>query len=195
MTCSCCALTCTPCLRSSWCHPYPSEWETCPTSSLTRTSTSCSTTSRSGFRPGPLHCARRSGSSCTGTSPSRKASACAARSSSTPKSRCGSIPGQRSGPELGPRRAAAWLCQLLLRAREPVERLPVERLAVERFAVERLAVERLLAVELAFFAVELVFFRVFVRAADVFCVSAVRSESKSLSACLFVFDASRRSDA
>ncbi len=91
-----------------------------------------------------------------------------------------------------------------------VERFAVERFAVERFAVERLVVEReaverepdalarlvlravpeaergLLAAERDLLAVE--------READVpDCVSAARSLSKSLSACLLVLAASRRS--
>ena len=81
-----------------------------------------------------------------------------------------------------------------------VERLALERLAVERLAVEDLAAEDLAAAlveepELAFFdALELAFDRELVReAVDAFCVIAVRSLSKSLSACLFVFAASRRS--
>ena len=86
-------------------------------------------------------------------------------------------------------------------ARELVERLAVERLAVERLAVERvpLRVEPVLAfavLALGFDARELVLDREFERdAAGAFCVIAVRSLSKSLSACLLVFAASRRSAA
>ncbi|HUA05642.1 MAG TPA: hypothetical protein VMB27_17170 [Solirubrobacteraceae bacterium] len=68
-------------------------------------------------------------------------------------------------------------------AREDVVRLAVVRLAVE--------------LELFFDAVVLAFFVAleFVRdAVDAFCVIAARSLSKSFSACLLVFDASRRSD-
>jgi hypothetical protein len=75
-------------------------------------------------------------------------------------------------------------------------RADVVRFAVVRFAVARLAVARFAVdPELVFFdALELAFDREFVRdAADAFRVSAVRSLSKSLSACLFVFAASRRS--
>ena len=83
-----------------------------------------------------------------------------------------------------------------------VERAAVERFAVERFAVERFAVERVVlrdepelffvAPVLAFavLAFDLELDRV---AVEAFCVIAVRTLSKSASACLLVFAASRRS--
>ncbi len=99
--------------------------------------------------------------------------------------------------------------QLVLRERVPVERLPVERLLLALLLADRLVLLAALrdepelafaleldfdALELAFDALELAFDREFVRdAAVAFCVSAARSLSKSLSACLFVFAASRRS--
>ena len=70
--------------------------------------------------------------------------------------------------------------------------------AVERLAVERLAVERLVLDDpaLVFAAPALVFAREFdFAAAGAFRVTEVRSLSKSLSACLLVFAASRRSAA
>ncbi|MGH2881619.1 MAG: hypothetical protein ACRDPA_02775 [Solirubrobacteraceae bacterium] len=87
--------------------------------------------------------------------------------------------------------------------------MAVERVVLDRFAVERLAVLRALVrddPELAFDAPVLAFavlaFAVLAfdrefdfTAAGTFCVSAVRTLSKSLSACLLVFAASRRSDA
>jgi hypothetical protein len=107
----------------------------------------------------------------------------------------------------------------VLLARDEVERLAVERVVLERFADERFAVDRLADLralvrddpELAFDAPVLVFavlafavvaFAVLaldrefdLAAAGTFCVNAVRTLSKSLSACLLVFAASRRSDA
>jgi hypothetical protein len=103
----------------------------------------------------------------------------------------------------------------VLLARDEVERLAVLRLdEAERLADERLAVLRAAVrddPELAFdapvldfaaldFAVldfaALDFDREFdFAAAGTFCVNAARTLSKSLSACLFVFVASRRSDA
>ena len=83
----------------------------------------------------------------------------------------------------------------MLFARELVERFAVERFAVERFAVEVLLAFAVLAFAvLDFDARELVFDPAFDRV-DVagLCVIAARSLSKSLSACLLVFDASRRS--
>ena len=101
----------------------------------------------------------------------------------------------------------------VLLARDEVERPAVLRLAVERLADERVAVLRALLrdPELAFDAPVLAFlvlvFAVLVlavlafdrefdfAAAGTFCANAARTLSKSLSACLFVFAASRRSDA
>lgn len=85
----------------------------------------------------------------------------------------------------------------LLVERLPVERLPVDRPLVERELVERALVERPLVerplaerVEVLRFAADRVEDEA-ARALD--CVIAARSLSKSFSACLLVFTASRRS--
>jgi len=86
-------------------------------------------------------------------------------------------------------------------ARDAVERLAVERFAEERLADERFALERALLrddPELDFDAPPLVFAVLAFdpefdfAAAGTFFVSATRTLSKSLSACLLVFAASRR---
>ena len=74
-------------------------------------------------------------------------------------------------------------------ARDVVERLAVVRLLVE---LELAFADPELFLAVLVFAV-LAFAREFDLAAAGLCVTAARSLSKSLSACLLVFDASRRS--
>ncbi len=90
----------------------------------------------------------------------------------------------------------------VLLARDEVERLAVLRLEVDRLAVLRVLLrddpELVFDAPLLAFAVlafaELVFDREFdFAAAGLLCVNATRTLSKSLSACLLVFAASRRS--